>query len=47
MDKEKELRDMLKPNTWSELKDMVMAAGFKDCQIFWRNHQFVGVVAIK
>jgi tRNA (cmo5U34)-methyltransferase len=47
MDKEKELRDMLKPNTWTELKDMVMTAGFKDCQIFWRNHQFVGVLAIK
>jgi len=47
MDKEKQLRDMLKPNTWSELRDMVMIAGFKDCQIFWRNHQFVGVIAIK
>ena len=47
MDKEKQLRDMLKPNTWSELRDMVMTAGFKDCQIFWRNHQFVGVIAIK
>ena len=47
MDKEIQLRDMLKPNTWSELKDMVFSAGFKDCQIFWRNHQFVGVIAIK
>ena len=47
MDKEKELRDMLKPNTWFELEEMVMRAGFKDCQIFWRNHQFVGVIAIK
>ena len=47
MDKEKELRDMLKPNTWEELKSMIWCAGFKDCQIFWRNHQFVGVIAIK
>lgn len=47
MDKERQLRDMLKPNTWSELRDMVLSAGFKDCQIFWRNHQFVGVIAIK
>ena len=47
MDKEKELRDMLKPNTWDELKSMIWCSGFKDCQIFWRNHQFVGVIAIK
>ena len=47
MDKEKELRDMLKPNTWRELKSMMWCAGFQDCQIFWRNHQFVGVIAIK
>lgn len=47
MDKEQQLRDMLKPNTWWELNSMIMSAGFKDCQIFWRNHQFVGVIAIK
>ena len=47
MDKEVKLRDMLKPNTWSELNTMVRDAGFKDTQIFWRNHQFVGVIATK
>lgn len=47
MDKEKQLRDMLKPNTWKELDGMIKEAGFKDSQIFWRNHQFVGVIAIK
>ena len=47
MDKEVKLRDMLKPNTWSELNTMVKEAGFKDTQIFWRNHQFVGVIATK
>jgi len=47
MDKEVKLRDMLKPNTWRELNTMVMDAGFKETQIFWRNHQFVGVIAIK
>ena len=47
MDKEVKLRDMLKPNTWSELNTMVMDAGFKETQIFWRNHQFVGVIATK
>ena len=47
MDKEVKLRDMLKPNTWSELNTMVKDAGFKNTQIFWRNHQFVGVIATK
>ena len=47
MDKEVKLRDMLKPNTWNELNTMVMDAGFKETQIFWRNHQFVGVIATK
>lgn len=47
MDKEVKLRDMLKPNTWRELNTMVMDAGFKETQIFWRNHQFVGVIATK
>lgn len=47
MQKEVQLRDMLKPNTWNELKDMVSDAGFKESQIFWRNHQFVGVIATK
>ena len=47
MDKERQLRDMLKPNTWSELQTMIYSAGFNDMQIFWRNHQFVGAIAIK
>ena len=47
MDKEVSLRDMLKPNTWNELNTMVKDAGFKETQIFWRNHQFVGVIAVK
>ncbi|AEC53095.1 methyltransferase domain-containing protein [Synechococcus phage S-CRM01] len=47
MNKEKQLRDMLKPNTWGELNRMVLSAGFHATQIFWRNHQFVGVIALK
>ena len=47
MDKEVKLRDMLKPNTWSELNTMVKDAGFRETQIFWRYHQSVGVIAIK
>lgn len=47
MDKEIQLRDMLKPNTWSELNIMLKEAGFKHTQVFWRNHQFVGAIAVK
>ena len=47
MNKEIQLRDMLKPNTWNELNTMLKEAGFKHTQIFWRNHQFVGAIAVK
>ena len=45
--KEKTLRNMLKPNTWKELEGMLECAGFKTAQPFWRNHMFVGAIAIK
>ena len=47
MDKEHSLRSMLKPNTWTELKEMMRVAGFENVQPFWQNHLFVGAVAIK
>jgi tRNA (cmo5U34)-methyltransferase len=47
MDKERTLRHMLKPNTWRELLDMLHSVGFEDIQPFWRNHMFVGAIAIK
>ena len=47
MDKERELRHMMKPNTWREIEDMVLGVGFNVVQPFWRNHAFVGAVAIK
>ena len=47
MDKERTLRHMMKPNTWKEIEDMVYKAGFSDVQPFWRNHMFVGALAIK
>lgn len=47
MDKEKTLRHMMKPNTWREIEHMLYTAGFKDVQPFWRNHMFVGAIAIK
>lgn len=47
LSKERTLRNMLKPNTWSELKAMLKEAGFTDVQMFWCNHLFVGALAIK
>jgi len=47
MDKERTLRHMMKPNTWEEITEMLYDAGFKDVQPFWRNHAFVGAIAIK
>jgi tRNA (cmo5U34)-methyltransferase len=47
MDKEHTLRHMLKPNTWSELNEMLENAGFDSVQTFWQNHLFVGAIAIK
>jgi hypothetical protein len=47
MDKEKTLRSMMKPNTWHEIEKMMMDAGFKTIQPFWRNQLFVGAMAVK
>ena len=47
LDKEFTLRNMLKPNTWMEIQDMLRHAGFRHVQPFWQNHLFVGVIAIK
>ena len=47
LEKEKTLRNKLKPNTWKELEGMLECAGFKTAQPFWRNHMFVGAIAIK
>lgn len=47
MEKEVTLRNMLKPNTWNELTDMLHSAGFRNVQPFWRNFLFVGAIATK
>jgi tRNA (cmo5U34)-methyltransferase len=47
MQKEVTLRNMLKPNTWAEIEDMLRSAGFKKVQPFWQNFLFVGAIAIK
>jgi len=47
MDKERTLRNIMKPLTWKQLELMVSFAGFTTVQPFWRNHSFVGALAIK
>ena len=47
LDKENTLRHMLKPNTWPEINEFLTKAGFKDIQVFWRNHNFLGAIVIK
>lgn len=46
LDKEKELRHLLKPNTELEILEMCAKIGF-DITPFWRNHNFVGFIGIK
>ncbi len=47
MSKEVTLRNMLKPNTWDEISEMLYSAGFSYVQPFWQNYLFVGAIAIK
>ena len=47
MNKERTLRHMMKPNTWKEIEEMLENVGFGVIQPFWRNHAFVGAVAVK
>ena len=47
MTKEQTLRHMLKPNTWDEIENMIYDAGFKTVEQSWRNHNFLGAIAIK
>jgi len=37
----------MKPNTWKQIEEYMYRAGFKDVQPFWRNHMFVGAIAVK
>jgi tRNA (cmo5U34)-methyltransferase len=49
LDKERTLRNMLKPMTWEELKNMIVLCGFsfERVQPFWQNHMFLGAIALK
>jgi len=46
LDKEVQLRHMMKPNTKTEIFDMCHKAGFTT-HVFWQNFNFVGVIALK
>jgi len=45
--KEQQLRSMLKPNTWNEIKLSLTNAGFSTYERIWQNHMFIGVIAVK
>ena len=47
MEKEITLKNMLKPNSWSEIENMLTNAGFISVQSFWQNHLFIGAIAVK
>jgi tRNA (cmo5U34)-methyltransferase len=46
LDKEVQLRHMMKPNTRTEIFDMCHRAGFST-HTFWQNFNFIGVIALK
>jgi tRNA (cmo5U34)-methyltransferase len=45
LDKEYQLRDMLRPNTRDELKSMLSM--FESVTTFWQQHSFVGMLCLK
>ncbi len=47
LDKERELRHLAKLGTEAWLFEQLRTVGFRDIQAFWRNFNFIGVVAIK
>jgi tRNA (cmo5U34)-methyltransferase len=49
LDKEKSLRDKMKPGRESDLIDMLTQVGFKSENIesFWKNHLFVALICVK
>ena len=46
LDKEVQLRHMMKPNTKTELYKMCTDAGF-EVHTFWQNFNFIGIIALK
>jgi len=46
LDKEVQLRHMMKPNTKTEIFEMCHDAGF-ETHVFWQNFNFIGIIALK
>ena len=47
LDKEVNLRSIMKPVTLEQNVNMLREVGFKDIDVFWRNFNFVGIIAVK
>ena len=47
VDKEQELRHLAKLQTEETIMQNLKSIGFSDIQMFWRNFNFIGLVAIK
>ena len=45
--KEKDLRYIMKPNSESDLNNLIQKAGFKTFSTFWQMFNFKGIIAIK
>jgi tRNA (cmo5U34)-methyltransferase len=47
LDKEQELRHLAKLTNEDLLIKQLLSIGFRGIQVFWRNHNFIGVIAMK
>jgi tRNA (cmo5U34)-methyltransferase len=47
LDKEVNLRSIMKPITLEENIQMLKKVGFKDIDVIWKNYNFVNIIAIK
>lgn len=47
LDKEKDLRKIMKPNTLSENVDLLRKSGFNVIESFWQSYNFIGLICIK
>ena len=47
LNKEKDLRLIMKPDGYLELLERVRSAGFEKISFFWQSFNFIGIIAIK
>jgi len=46
LDKERELRDCMRLMTIEQIQESIKLAGFKTCDTFWQQNNFVGFIAL-